>query len=412
MQMHGALAVDVAVTWLGAAGCALYLRFLSRQEGAGGAVRASLFLVGVLCALLALRGFFWLYQYAWLGHLVFAAATLLPLAATLYVEQLARHHHPVWLKLLALGTTAVFFPLNLFAALHSSPLALLAFLTLFMLILLANGVLLLPAREPQHSRNELRLIRAVILAVLLAIPLAATDFREEIDGIPVRLGAIGVLFFVHVLSKVYDSNTALRELLLRLLMTLVYAGALAGVFAVVTVGSMDTAASAVWRGYPVALAWMLLTTIYVRLQAISATSSSNRFLAWLAEARLESATAFVDSFAHLPHTDQLLVLGTDDLRGYDVPALLRLGVQHGGPVTLDQAREWSRMEQDARLDAAEQLIDLLERNDMTHAMPIAATPPLLVLVNLPQGMDAAASGLRMRVMQRLARHLAEPGVHA
>ncbi len=46
---------------------------------------------------------------------------------------------------------------------------------------------------------------------------------------------------------------------------------------------------------------------------------------------------------------------------------------------------------------------------MTHVLVITEEPPLVVLLNLPQGIDEATGSLRAGVIQRLARRLSEGG---
>ena len=84
------------------------------QRGGNPAARAELFLFGTLAVMLFVRGFWWPTRQPLLGRAVFAAATLLPLAITLFVEHVLRRHHPLWLKVLRRGNTIGFFALNLF----------------------------------------------------------------------------------------------------------------------------------------------------------------------------------------------------------------------------------------------------------------------------------------------------------
>jgi hypothetical protein len=59
-------------------------------------------------------------------------------------------------------------------------------------------------------------------------------------------------------------------------------------------------------------------------------------------------------------------------------------------------------------DAAEQLLDVLARYDMTHAGLLAVEPLELLLVALPEVAAAADAELELRVLQRcgtLAAHL-------
>ena len=364
-------------------------------------MRATLFLVGLLTALLALRGFFWLWEDSAIGRLVFMTATLLPLALTLYAEHLLRRHHPRWFKLLALSVTVIFSILNLIADLSSSDWLLLAFLVGFLAVIIGNAWYLLRVTKDDLSRNELRIVRAVVLSAFFAAPLVVTDFREETGFSPVRLGALGALLFVYVLLNLSDTRSVARQLILRLALTLLAALVLAGAFALSIHGLEAEVIEASLRGLPVAVAWMLLTAIVVRIASMSAQSPGNVFLRWLLLARMDSPEAFLRSLRKLSQTDEHFVLGTSELAGYSLDLLFRAADEQRGPISINDARAWALG--GTRADAAEQLVDLLEKHQMTHVLLISREPPLVVLLNLPQGASAAIGELRAGVIQRLAR---------
>ena len=409
--MLNALASDITVTWLAAVGGWLYFHFMWSRRESDPAARATFFLIGVLTVLLAVRGFFWLFGGAALGRVVFMAATLLPIAITLFSEHLLRRHHPLSVKLFALSVSVAFFFANLFVDLSSNFTLLIAFLCALVMVVALNVWLLLCATENELSRNELRLVRTVLAAAVLAVPLLATDFREEIAVIPVRLGAVGALLFVFVLVHVSDAQKVVRALMLRLLWVAVCAGVLASAVAFSVNGPGPDFAASALRGLPVTLAWLLLTAIFVRIQGLSAESSDNRFLRWLLHARLDSAASFLGSLRRLPQAAEHLVLGPEDLHGYALDLLFHSTQARRQPIALAEARIWACASDSLRVDAAEQLVDLLERHEMTHALLVSRDPALVVLLNFPQGAHAATSRLRIAVIQRLARHLAGTASH-
>ena len=108
-------AIDAAITWAGAAGCLFYLWTLYRHGRRGEGPQR--FLLGVLASLLLVRGFEWLADWPILDRLTLVIAAWLPLSITLFIERVLRRHHPLWVKLWALATTAVFFVTGIFASL-------------------------------------------------------------------------------------------------------------------------------------------------------------------------------------------------------------------------------------------------------------------------------------------------------
>lgn len=404
-----ALASDLAVTWLGAIGTGLYLRFLWRRPAALRAARPALFLFLVLTVLLAVRGFYWWWGGPWLGRAVFGAATLLPIAMTLFTEHLLRRHHPRWLKLFALGTSVGFGLLNLFADLAGDERWLLAFMSALVATLACNAWFLLRAGADDLARNERWRVRLVVAAAALSMALAVTDFRQEVPMFPLRLGALGPLLLTGVLLNQSYAGGWLRAVVLRPLFALACAVTLAAAFALTVVGPGDAFPATALRALPLALAWILLTVIVVRQRALSAASPANRFLDWLLHAPLDSAPAFVAALRELPQTSEHYLLGADELQGYALEQWFGDAAADHAPLSLAEARTRARSGDAATLDAAEQAVDLLEKHQMTHALLVSRTPPLIVLLNLPEGADAASGQLRAAVIQRLARRLAQAG---
>jgi hypothetical protein len=397
-----ALATDIVVTELGALGCALYLHFLWRRKQHQSGIGASLFLFGVVTVLLAVRGPFWYFASPFLGRLTFAAATLLPLAITLFCEQLLRRHHPFWLKVLALSVTVVFFVANLGGAFFTEKLLLGAFLVSFLIVTAANAYFLLSARPDDLSVSELRIARAGVVVAVLSLPLIASDFRDDFSLMPVRLGALGALLFVSVLLNVSSAPNAVWKLLGRLFLALVAACALSGAFALASAAAGDDLLRRTLSGVPVSFAWMLLTAIVVRLSSLFAQNSDNAFLHWLLLARMDSAAGFLHSLRHLPQTSEHVVLEREALAGYSLDTLFELE-RRREPIDIAGVR--AQRARGVGVDAAEQLIDMLERHGMTHALLISKAPPLIVLVRFPQGIHSSIGSLRAAVIQRIARKL-------
>lgn len=413
MEMSVTVANDVTITWLGAIGCAFYFYFLLHQDEWTPGSKATVFLVGILTALLTIRGFFWIWGGAVLGRLVFAAATLIPIAATLFTEHLLRRHHPRWLKFSALGVSLFFTFANLVANLASNASLLLMFLTGLIFVLAGNAWFLMRASSNELTHNEVRIARVVILSAVVGIVLAITDFREEIPHIPVRLGALGPMLLVCVLLNQTEIMNVIHFFVIRPVLALAFSFILSGAFALSTHGAEREWLQAAYQGFPVAVAWILLTVIVVRINLLSAENPGNQFLHWLLHARLETAEDFLSSLRKLGQTSQHIVLGKDELAGYAIDRLFEAVEQRYEPVTLAEVRTWASAQGDNKVDAAEQFVDLMEKYEMTHALMLSRTAPLIVLLNLPHGANAAIGHLRAGVIQRVARRLLqEKNAHA
>lgn len=398
------LAADLSVTWLGAAGCVLYAWFLWRHRSSGFAIRATLFLVVTVAWVLFVRGFYWALGSEALGRLVFAGATLLPLAITSFTEALLRRHHPLWLKAFGLGATLVFFAANLFLDLAGDPWLLSMFCAALAAAALANAWMLLRADAADLSRNELHLARGVLIVALAAVPLMVTDFRETFGSPPVRAGAIGALLFVCVHLGLSGERGVVVPLLGRLAVALAAAALLAGSFALALVGVRPGLTAAALQSFPIAFAWVLLSSVFLQVRAASLEGRAAAFLRWLSRARLDSAAGFLASLRWLPQMQDHLVLEGEALRGYALEPIFAAAGRE--PLSLAEVRAWARGEGGGKIEAGEQLRDLLERNDMTHALLVSAAPPLVLLLNLPSGAQEAAGHLRASVILHMARRLA------
>jgi uncharacterized protein YhhL (DUF1145 family) len=401
--MADALASDVAVTWIAALACVPYLRFLWRAEAPAGG-RAALALVALLGLLLALRGFDWLDLAPWLGGLTFAVATWLPLATTIFCERLLRRHHPLWLKVLALGVSVGFFVFNLVAPLAQQQTWTIAFAGAFAVVMACNALLLLRANDADLGVERRRLARVLVLVALIAAPLLVSDFRTLLGWPPVRLGSLAAMLFIHVMLAAEARLSLLRELVGRLFAWTVQGLALAGVFAWV----MGFQEEDLWRhalaAWPVAIALLMLAAIVVSSRALSVASAEGQFLRWLRAAPLADLDRLLDALGdYLPMRQHVRLQGSD-LKDYDLAVLWRLA---DAPVSLARARAAAASSDPAIAEAGEQWCDLLERHDMNHALALRAEPALVVLVELAASSTGSIAHLRAAVVQQIGRSLAD-----
>lgn len=389
--------VDVLVTWLGAAGTFSYLAYLLRNRGRSLLESRTLALLLALGMLLLVRGFYWLeIGSTTLLVLTFIPATLLPLAMCLFVEGLLRRHLPRWLKVLGAGTTAIFFLLNVVGLLWVDRRVSLAFPLALLLVMACLGWVLVTRDRAALSPAENRLVRGCVTAVMLGLPLAASDFRLDLGWPSHRWGAVATLAFVLTLARMTEVRET-RSWLSREIPWLVAKTLfLAGIVRLLSGG-------AEWAAIlPPTTALVLLFALWERLRALAVLRRERGLLRWLAEAPADSLGAFVEALREYPLTEQHVLLGPAELEGYHPDALRRL---FRGPsrvcsaAELRQARS-ARGGDAAALDAAEQMLDALGRHEMTHACLLAADPLRLLLVNLPEITGGRDAELELEVIRR------------
>ena len=229
------VALDVAITWVGATGCAYYLYSLYAHGRPGSG--AQRFLMLLLTLLLFVRGLAWLSGDAILKRLTLAVACWLPLAVTLFIERILRRHHPLWLKVFALATSVIFFVLDVSVGLPGHRPWLMAFLACFALILLGNGLLLFARRSGDLSAGEERLAGLLLVIAAISLPLVVSDFRTVTGAGPVRMGAIAALLFVYGMLGSVLRSASPAAWLLRFAVLLLPALVLSGLLGLATRGT-------------------------------------------------------------------------------------------------------------------------------------------------------------------------------
>ena len=393
-----AVAVDVLVTWTGALGAASYLLHIVRDPSRSALERRAVVLLGVLTALLLVRGFAWLAAPdARLNRLTFAAATLLPLAMALFVEGLLRRHLPRAAKLLAAGGSAVFFAANLAPGEVREAVLFRVFPAVLLAVMALLGYFLLSRRRDTLSPAENRLVSGCLLAVLVGLPLAASDFRLELGFPPQRWGAVGVLLFVYTLVHLARLPERVGWRLRELGWLGMQALLLSGMAALLAPRPAEAWAHVL----PPAAAVVLLFAIWERLRSAGALQAQEGLLRWLARAPTGSLDALAAWLRRYPLTEQHLILGPDELGAYRAESLTRL---FAGSRTCSGAR-FRELGPDApreAQEAAEQMADILERYEMTHACLLSADPLRLLLVNLPEISGNRDAELELEVIQRQA----------
>ena len=398
----GSLATDVAVrsdvvvTWVGAFGALLFLRAAGRAPSRSALHARARFLLAVLAGVLFLRGFAWIFPDTdWLGVLFFVPASLLPLAMTVFAEGLLRRHLTPGVKRWAAAATGVAFVANLVTGLAGDPRWRVTFTILFLALLLLTmitlGIALLGRDRATLSRSENALVRDAIVLAVVAVVLVATDFREDIGIIPVRAGTIAVLLLAFVLLSRPSADSERGALVWATrLMIWGIAGA-----ALVTFVLGTTSVESIVATVVVSVALVLLVGIANRAREVAHGADIDWLLRWLARPAPASVAAWERAIRELPITADAIIVNEHDLRAYHLDALRRIA-EHAGPVIPRlalAAPETAAAPGDAL--AADELADLLERNEASHIGVLSVRPLRLILVTLPEVPGARGAELAL-----------------
>ena len=396
-----ALRSDVAVTWLGAFGAVLFLRTARRAGATSGLQPRAQLLMGVFAAMLIIRGFAWMWpDRDWLGVVFHVPATLQPLALAVYVEGLLRRHLPLGVKRLAAGATAIAFVGNIVTGIADNAEWRVTFSIVFMAALLvtlmALGIVLLRRDRSTLSGSENALIRDNIVLALIGLPLAATDFRDSLHLLPVRMGTIVVLMLAFILLSPPQSNTSRGPLLAAVrLVTWGIAGA--AVIALVlgvesTVGVIATVV--------VCVALVLLVGITYRARDIARGADIDWLLRWLGRPTPATSAEWERELRQLPLMADAIIVGERDLGAYHLDAVRQI-VEQAGPVISRAALRAAQPDRSGQAAlAADELADLLERNEASHIGVLGLRPLRLALVTLPEVAGARGSELALAAIMR------------
>lgn len=383
------LVADVTITWAAALGVLACIVFIRQRRTQSALERKTLFLLYCLFALFAVRGLLWLTESMALGMIVFAAASLLPLASTLFTESLMRRHAAPWFKWTVLLGTPLALAANLYAhTRHEAPwLAVFACLLLFTLAY--NGLRILRRDTRSLSAAENALLDAMLVTAIVALLLAATDFRTTLlDGFPVRLGALGGLVFVFVLSS-YREFPSHRRVVAELF-------TYAGVAALLSLPFIALLGSATLEtAVPV---WAMVFTLILTMVAIEQLRRHRRgerlrdFRQWLLDGGIRDMEDLLARLRKAASRRECLLVERSELDGYDPDVIGALLERSGGVINRAEARPLLDSPEACTQEAAEQLLDLMARYAMTHVCLVGRSPCSLLLFSLPEiasGRDSA-----------------------
>ncbi len=385
--MNAALAADLIVNGLALAALLAAIVAMRGGQGAGPVERRLRALYIAIALLLALRTWAWAAPHPLIAIPVLAAASWVPLLALRLVEQLVRRHAPRRLKWLALGGAIGFTAAAILIG-GFWPYALLTGLALFQIVTFGWAGMLLHNRLPgELAPSEERIADTLVLAFIVAIPLAASDFRAILPDLPVRMGGLGVLIFLIAASRLPTGFAAPRLLLADLSGLLLFAALLAG-----GAGLFVTA---------------LESADLVRLAVLAfAASAATLIMFRIGEARLieRMRPSLLKAFAQLPdRAGEESLLGAHPLlAGGTLIEGEALGLYDQAAVAASARRRVvtasSSMDEEAKATAR----NLLDSAAATHLVRLSQYPPRFLAVAAGELTGAGALAAELDMLSRLA----------
>ena len=197
--------VGALLTAIGLLAALVAARGVGPAARRGGAAVQLRHLFRLIALLLGLRLILTQWESPLVMALVMVVAAWMPLATLRLGEELVRRHAPRPLKLAALFGAIGFSVLATTFGLVWAEEAVLA-LAAFQILVVGKVVVHLYRQRATVSLLEQRAVDLLSLALLLALPLLATDFQRLFPDLPVRGGAVAALIFVLACTRLLDEG--------------------------------------------------------------------------------------------------------------------------------------------------------------------------------------------------------------
>jgi len=217
-----------------------------------------------------------------------------------------------------------------------------------------------------------------------------TDLATDL-GLPmVRVGSVGILMFAFATVIAAEPRATVGAVVNAHLRVIGLSAALGAIEAYV-IG--DLRAATVARTGAFFACFLLLTMIYLRVHTHRQMSRGPGLVRSIATADTRTTEGFLHVLEQLPIVAGYRLVRGSDLRAYDHnDAFVGLFPAEGTRVvTRRQLRRTSGAQQVERPYVADQLADLMEREEMTHAVLVRERPLALLLVHIPSaGLEQSA----------------------
>jgi hypothetical protein len=383
------IVANILINLIAAVGLLAAIGVLRRQPLTTPLERRLFWLLGFSVAMLVLRAVFWATDNAVMEALALIPAAFMPLLLLICTEGLLRRHAHFAMKLLvALGGVIVI----LFALIghqRFEPHFSFAFAGLQCSVMVfCLGWIILRNRD-QHTDADNRSANLFAIFIVFAAALFATDYPTVIAS-PARLGALGLLLGAYVIVFTTSASFSLRR-------TLIEFAAIAAIIAVFVMLAVVVLGADDWRNVfrlAAVMISMLLTTVIIVRYFSSFENQKGSLKERLASARTTSLDDFLEDALSTPATRGAIILSSADLNDYDASALKE--AFHAAPVI-------SRDALPQGVEAAEQVVDILDRHASSHAIMVSETPPSIILTTASTFSDARDFNAYLALLSRMAR---------
>ncbi|KUL92917.1 hypothetical protein DK26_26775 [Bosea sp. WAO] len=387
------LVADSIVDLSAALGLGVAMLALRRRDPRGALTTRFLVALGLVAAVLLLRGLSWWTGSVLLERLALACAAMFPLGALIVTESMLRRHAPRRAKLTVLGGAGLLALAALLGlAEHGNGFDMA--LAAFQFATFALCGLLLFTRDPAAlTEAENAGVWRLGLCAFLVLPFMLSDFRSLVPDMPVRLGGLGALLLIHVVLVTGGGAQTRRQgfwlMGLRIIAALALGGAAAHLDA-------DIDLSSTVRMCAVAVAGVLAIGLMADALSTSFDQRSPGVLASIARSEAASRETLIAKLASHPLFGGAKRLRETELADYD-PLILRAALRDIGVLrAADRPWQWSPDD-----GGVERLQALLAAHSATHLLVIGREPLDLLLVTVPLVSADPATETALALVRRL-----------
>lgn len=340
------------------------------------------------------------------GHVVYLFSTLLSFSLFLYLETLLRRHMPLWLKIFISVGSGIFIIDTILGNLSENKEHLVYYGAFLFLAAIFSSLVCLFRNRSDYSRAENTMIDINFISVLFLVPIVLTDITTYgIEGLP-RMGVLGILLFAYV--SLY--NQALFQdrgyLLKRLFKSFVFSIllTLATVYIV-----NDWSLEITGRLFTLFFSVNLIFRIYYAVKHLDGEDEFYGFVRAVNDSSKDKLINFLLNIEVFFGKLDRLVLTRADLAKYDAQGIYDMFETHHTHLfnIFDIQESLSSKEiTNTKAEMYEQIIDLLEKHEMTYVCKFGKSEPILVLFHVPMVAYQPMIELKTRLIAEVS-HLVE-----
>ncbi len=370
---------EVLLNWIAAATALLYLLFMLQNPAGGAPEKRLLLLLTAILIFLTARGFWWLDGHPAAVLAANISVSIFPLLLILFVEGLLRRHCPLFLKVITVVLTAFFVYTSLSSDFTPAKTFIRLGYEVFVLLSVIAIIAFRDRRSLYESENHLIGISGIVF--LIALPLIVSDF-QTILNLPVpRMGSLAIPVFIYAFIRHASGIRENRRFLLDL-MLITLRGTLVGlgfwwIFSPENPGYLGISAV-------LGIAFSFLLSIAYRISSLRLENRSHNFRNWLSSADTASISDFISSLIEFAPLKDAAIVSTDDIKQYDPSKLTSLFKTAGTLISSKQLMILSQSDDENIRYGAEQVIDLLQRNQCNQFCLLRRNPLHALLVNIPK----------------------------